>query len=213
MPLAQRPVIHAQRRRRVGRRHGCSPDQAQQVFRLVASPMLRPRRAPAAPPSARPTAVSRSDSRAVLQAQGAKTLGRRSVEMRRLHPALSQKSFQTWSWTATACSLQGRSAKARSYQLWVRLARRPQSGHGAARQREVRVRVIVGGAGSAPQVSSRTAGGSGNKQEIRSTHPMWRRRHDDQKRPRPRSMTCPCYRLMIDPYLAYDGITTVPNIV
>jgi len=58
-------------------------------------------------------------------------------------------------------------ATARSYQLWVRLTCRLQSGHGAGREREVKARVIVGGAGSVPQVSSRTAAGSGNKQEIK----------------------------------------------
>ena len=129
---------------------GARRTKRSKVFRLVASPMLRPRRAPAVPPSAMPTAVSRSDNRAVLRAQGAARLGRRSVKMRRLHLALSQKIFRTRSWTATACSAQGRSAKARSYQLWVRLARRLQSGHGAGREREVRGRVIVGGAGSVP---------------------------------------------------------------
>jgi len=138
------------------------------VFRLAARPMLWPRRAPAAPPSATPMAVCRSDSRAVLRAQGAATPGRRSVKMWRLHLALSQKSFRMRRWTATA----------RSYQLWVRLARRLQSGHGAGREREVRV--IVGGACSVPQVSSRTTAGSGSKQEIRFTHPTWRRRHDHQ---------------------------------
>ena len=127
---------------------------------------------PAAPPGARPTAVSRSDSRAVLRAQGAATPGRRSVKMRRLHLALSQRSFRTRSWTATACSPQGRSVRARSYQLWVRLGRRLYSGYGARRKPEVRVKVIVGGAVSVLQVSSQTANGSGNKREIRFTHPM-----------------------------------------
>ena len=79
-------------------------------------------------------------------------------------------------------------ARARSYQLWVRLARRLQSGHGAGREREVRVRVIVGGACSVPQVSSRTMERSGSKQEIRITFSRWRHLHDHQKRTRLRSM-------------------------
>jgi hypothetical protein len=132
----------------------------------------------------RPTAVSRSVRRAVLRAQGAAMPGRRSVKTRRSHRTLSQNIRRTRSRTATACSPQGRSASLRSYRLWVRRARRPHSGHAVGRGREVRVRVIAGGAGSRPQVSSRTEAGSGNKQGRRFTRSIWRYRSNHQKWPR-----------------------------
>jgi hypothetical protein len=52
----------------------------------------------------------------------------------------------------------------------VRLACRPHNGHGVEREREARVRMIVGGADSRFQVSSRIASGSGNKRESRFTY-------------------------------------------
>ena len=83
------------------------------VLRLHASPILRPSRVPAAPPSAKPTAVSRPVRRVVLHAQGAAKSGRRSVKMRRSHPALSQNRRRVLNRTVAAYSPQGRSASVR----------------------------------------------------------------------------------------------------
>src|SRR5262249_58975913 len=50
---------------------------------------------PAAPPSAMPRARKRSTSRVVRRAQGAATVGRRSVKIWRGHAVLSQKNLRT----------------------------------------------------------------------------------------------------------------------
>jgi hypothetical protein len=74
---------------------------------------------------------------------------------------------------ATRYSPQGRSASLRSYRLWVRLACQEHNGHGVAREREAKVRMIVGEEGSRFQVSSRIATGSGDKRERRFIHLIW----------------------------------------
>ena len=72
------------------------------VLRAVGMASHRLRRAPANPPSARPRAVRRAASRAVLRAQGATTPGSRSVKMRRVQRALPQNSLRTPSRSLTA---------------------------------------------------------------------------------------------------------------
>ena len=93
------PLLH----HAAGHDHGACQTRRSRVLRLAASPSLLPRRVPAVPPSARPTAVSRPARRIVLRVQGVVTSGRRSAKMRRSHRALSQNRRRTFTSTATAC--------------------------------------------------------------------------------------------------------------
>lgn len=166
-PPAHYPVVHPEGGRRHDGRCRRPPDQVQQCC-------IAARRQPE--PCARRTAKREGCGREPIRQPsrparpGTAMPGRRSAKVRRSHRALSQKSRRTLSRMATRCSPQGRSASLRSYRLWVRLACQPHNGHGIGREREARVRVIVGGAGARLQVSSRIEAGPGNKRESRFTY-------------------------------------------
>ena len=139
VPLAQRPVIHAQRRRRGVRRQGRPPDQPQQgvpargqahaVAKTCAGraakrdtygrqPLGQPRR---------------------LACPGRCDAGQAFGEDAALAPRVVAEEFPYAEMDGNGVlAPQGRSARARSYQLWVRLARRRHSGHDAGRERESR---------------------------------------------------------------------------
>jgi hypothetical protein len=65
------------------------------VLREAVTPNCCDSLTPAAPPIAKPIALSRCAKRRVLRAQGAVTLLSLSVKMRRLHKVLMQKNFRT----------------------------------------------------------------------------------------------------------------------
>ena len=83
------------------------------VFRLTTSAHAWPRCTPALPPKAMPRATKRWASRGVRRAQGAATVGRRSVKIRRGQARLRQNHLRTRSWRHTRYAAQGRSARVR----------------------------------------------------------------------------------------------------
>ena len=68
---------------------GCRRSRRSRVFRLTARPQRWLRRTPALPPKATPRATRRWASRSVRRAQGAATVGSRSVKMRRAAGAIA----------------------------------------------------------------------------------------------------------------------------
>jgi hypothetical protein len=104
-----REVIHAADRGRGERRR-----QRSSVFRLTARSHAWPRRTPAVPPRAPSRATSRWASRMVRRAQGAATVGRRAVTMRRRQWGWRQNHWRTRRWRCTRDCAQGRSARVRS---------------------------------------------------------------------------------------------------
>jgi hypothetical protein len=109
LAFPQREVIHAEDRGRGERR-----SRRSSVFRRTARSHAWPRRTPAVPPRATPRATRRWASRMVRRAQGAATVGRRSVKMRRRQWGLRQNHVRPRSWSCTRHGAQGRSARVRS---------------------------------------------------------------------------------------------------
>ena len=70
---------------------GCLRSTRSRVLRLTTRSHAWPRRTPAFPPSATPRATRRWASRSVRRAQGAATVGRRSVKIRRRQRRLPAK--------------------------------------------------------------------------------------------------------------------------
>src|SRR5437870_4193193 len=66
-----------------------------------------------------PRATKRWASRNVRRAQGAATVGKRSVKIRRGQARLRQNHIRTHSWRRTRYAAQGRSARVRSWSLWM----------------------------------------------------------------------------------------------
>ncbi len=114
VPFPQGEIVHPQHPGRGERRGGCRRSRRSRVFRLTARSHAWPRRTPALPPRAMPRATRRWASRSVRRAQGAATVGSRSVKMRRRQARLRQNHLRTRSWRRTRYCAQGRSARVRS---------------------------------------------------------------------------------------------------
>ena len=100
----------------------------------------------------------------------ASSVGVAVAALRFLYKVLSQNMRRTPSLMVMACSPQGRSAKVRSYRLWVRLDRPPQSGHAVRQGRERRVTVIEAGRAQGSRFRAGLKPGPATSETVGSSH-------------------------------------------
>jgi hypothetical protein len=181
VPLAQRPVVHAQRGgcRDAGQR--CAPDQAQQRVAARVQPE------PAAEACASSTAECETHGREPPRQARRLACPRHGDAGQHLG---EDAAFTAGSVAEQAPDLQsdrdgvlapGQVGEGALVVGWTRLDRLPQSGQRAVACRARRVRVIVEEAGSKLQVSSRTWVASGSKHESRFTRSIWQRPSPDHR--------------------------------